>query len=362
MIKKLDQYIIKKYLSTFLFTVLIFSLIAVIIDFSDKVDEFIEEECTISQILFEYYANFIIWIDGLLTPVYALIAVIFFTSRMAYNSEVISILNAGVSFRRFLRPYLISAGIIAFILLIGNHFIIPRGNKVRLDFEHAYIFQHNDKGKKNDVHLFISPETKVYVQYYRKRDSTARDLRIEQFAGNELVMLMKAKTAVWKGPPNKWKLTDYSVHTFDGLKEDIVDGTGSDLDTTINLTPDDFIRYLNQREMMPSGELQEVIQTARNRGVGNTADYEAEIHRRTAEPVAIFILTLIGASMAARKVRGGIGLHLALGIAIGAIFIFLSKFSFTFAINDGLPPWVSMWIPNLIFSVIAGIMVYKAQS
>lgn len=362
MLKKLDQYIIVKYLSTFLFTVLIFSMIAVIIDFSDKVDEFIEEDCTVRQIIFEYYANFIIWIDGLLTPVYALIAVIFFTSRMAYNSEVISILNAGVSFRRFLRPYMISAGIISFVLLLGNHFIIPKGNKVRLDFEHEYIFQHNDKGKKNDVHLFITPETKVYVQYYRKRDSTARDLRIEQFKDHELVLLMKAKTAVWKGPPNKWKLTDYSVHKFDGMKEEIVDGTGAELDTTINLTPDDFIRYLNQREMMPSPELLKVIQVAKERGVGNTADYEAEIHRRTSEPIAIIILTLIGASMAARKVRGGIGFHLAVGIALGAVFIFLSKFSFTFAINDSLPAWVSMWIPNFIFSIIAFVMVFKAQS
>ena len=361
MLKKLDQYIIKKYLSTFLFTVLIFSLIAVIIDFSDKVDEFIEEDCTVSQILFDYYLNFIIWIDGLLVPVYALISVIFFTSRMAYNSEVISILNAGVSFRRILRPYLISAGIIAVFLMVGNHLVIPRGNKIRLDFEHTYIWKHSDKGKKNDVHIFIDPETKVYVKYYRKRDSTARDLRVEKFKGTQLVSLTKAKSAVWQGPPNNWKLSDYSIHTFNGMKEDIKDGSGSHMETKLNLTPDDFVKYRNQREMMITPELQKIIRVAKDRGVGNTADYEAEIHRRSAEPVTIIILTLIGAAMAARRVRGGIGFHLAAGIAVGAVFIFLSKFSFTFAMSDNMPAWVSMWIPNFIFSIIAFIMVLRAQ-
>lgn len=361
MLKQLDKYIIKKYLLTFLFTLLLFTVISCVIDFSDKVEDFIEEPVTKMQIIQEYYLNYIPYINGLLTPLYALIAVIFFTSRLAYNSEIISILNAGVSFRRLLVPYLVAASIIAGFHMLANHYVIPKGNKERLDFEHTYIWKYSDKGKTNDVHLFLAPNEKVYIKYYRKRDTTARDFRIEKFEENKLVYTLKAQRAKWLSEPNNWRLIDYEIRTFDGRKEEIVFGKGETLDTAINITPQDFVRYANQKEMMDTPELQEFIDIEKSRGVGNTKVFEVEKHRRTAEPFTIIILTLIGVSVAARKVRGGMGLHLALGVAVGACYIFLSKFSITFATNESLSPLLGVWIPNIIFTTIAIILVAKAQ-
>ena len=361
MIQILDKYIIKKYLFTFLFTVMIFSMIAVIIDFSDKVEDFIEEPVTLKQIVVDYYANFIVYINGLLLPLYALIAVIFFTSRMAYNSEVIPIFNAGVSFKRLLYPYLLAASLIAGFHLLANHYVIPMGNKARLDFEHKYIWKYSDKGKTNNVHLFIGPDTKVFIQYYSKRDTSARDFRIEKIVDNQLVYLLKARRAEWQGRPNKWRLKDYEIRTFKGKKETYVDGKNKNIDTTLNLYPEDFIRYQNQKEMMNTTALKQFIKTERERGIGNTKIYDIEKHRRTSEPFTIIILTMIGVSVASRKVRGGMGLHLAMGVAIGAAFIFLSRFSTVFATNESLTPFLGVWMPNIVFLLVALILIFNAQ-
>lgn len=340
---------------------MIFSLISMIIDFSEKVDDFIEESCTMHEIFFDYYVNFVLWINGLLWPLYALIAVIFFTSRMAYNSEIISIFNAGVSFKRFLFPYMVGATVIASLHLLANHFLIPIGNKARLDFEHTYVWKHNDKGKTSDVHMFIGPDTKAYIRFYKKTDSLARNLRIERFEDDQLVYLLQAESAKWIGPPNKWRLRNYEVRTFDGLDETILLKDKATLDTTFNFYPADFVRFLNQKEMLATGKLIAFIKQEKARGVGNTKAYEIELHRRTADPFTIFILTLIGTAVAARKVRGGMGFHLALGIGIGAIFIFLSRFSTTVATNDNLSAFIGVWIPNIGFSLIALYLVIKAQ-
>lgn len=361
MLKKLDKYIIQKFLSTFFFVVLIFTMISVIIDFSEKVEKFIEEPITKKEILVDYYPNFILFIDGLLWPLFTLIAVIFFTSRMAYNSEIISIFNAGVSFRRLMRPYLIAASFITILHLVGNHYFIPKGNKIRLDIVYTYIWRDDDKGKTQDVHMFLSPDTKIYVNYFRKRDSTARKFRLEKFKGEELVYLLKANSAEWIGPPDKWKLRDYEIRTFDGMHEQLVVGRGKEIDTTIAFTPNDFVDYKEQQTMMTTPELSRYIDTQRRRGVGNTQKYEIEKYRRSAEPFTILILTLIGLSIAARKVRGGIGLHLAMGIGIGALFIFFSRFAVVFATGQTIPPLVGIWLPNLLFTAVAIILVRNAQ-
>ena len=361
MFKKLDQYIIKKFLSSFFFTVLIFSMISGIIDFSEKVEKFIESAITRKEIFIDYYPNFLLYIDGLLWPLFTLISVIFFTSRMAYNSEIISIFNAGVSFPRLMRPYLIAATLIAGLHMVGNHYFIPKGNKTRLDIVHAYIWRDNDKGKTQDVHMFLSPDTKVYINYYRKRDSTARKFRLEKFEGNELVYLLKANTAEWAGPPNKWKLRNYEIRTFHGMEEELIIGNGKEIDTTLALTPEDFVDFKEQHTMMTTPELKAYIRNQKARGVGNTQKYEIELHRRTAEPFTIYILTIIGMSIAARKIRGGIGLHLAMGIGIGALYIFFSRFAIVFAAGQSIPILLGIWLPNIVFSTVAAFLVKNAQ-
>ena len=344
---------------TFLFTMLIFSMIAMIIDFSDKVEDFIEEPCTLREILLSYYVNFVIYINGMLTPLYALISVIFFTSRMAYDSEIISILNAGVSFRRLMLPYMLAAGTIGGVHLLSNHFFIPLGNEKRLNFENLYIWKYNDKGKTEDVHLFIGDQTKIYVDHYRKRDSVANDFRLERFDDNKLIYLLKARRAEWLGEEEKWRLTDYEIRTFKGMRETY--DSGETLDTLINLIPGDFVRYLNQKEMMTTPALNNFIEDERSRGLGNTKVYEIEKHKRSSEPYTVFILTLIGMAIASRKVRGGMGLHLAMGVAIGAIFIFLSRFSTVFATNESLNPLLGVWLPNIVFTLVAVWLLFRAQ-
>lgn len=361
MLKKLDLYIVKKFLSTFFFTVLIFSMIGAIIDFSEKIKKFIEEPITIKEIYFDYYVNFIMYINGLLWPLFTLIAVIFFTSRMAYNSEIISILNAGVSFRRLLYPYMVAATFIAFIHFVGNHYFIPIGNNKMLNVVHTYIHKNEDKGKTQDVHLFVSPDTKVYVKSYYKADSSIREFRIEQFKDNKLIYFLKANSAKWLREEEKWRLGNYEIRTFDGMKESLTIGKGKQMDTTLNLSPQDFVDYKAQHTMMDTPTLSSYINKQKNRGVGNVQKYEIELHRRSAEPFTIYILTLIGVSIAARKVRGGMGLHLALGIGIGALFVFLSRFAVVFATGQAIPILLGIWMPNIIFSVVALYLVSKAQ-
>ncbi len=361
MLKKLDIYIIKKFLGAFMFTMLLFTIISVAIDYSSKVEKFIEKDCVAYEICFDYYVNFIWYINGLLTPIYVLIAVIFFTSRLAFNSEFISILNAGVSYRRIMRPYLIAASIITFTHLYANHFLIPHGNKVRLDFEHKYIWTTNDKMKKRDIHMFVDPETKIFIRHFRKTEQYASDLRLEKYREGQLIEYLKCKKASWIGPPNKWQLEDYEIRYFDGLNERLVLGEREKLDTTLNITPDDFVRYKNQMEMMDTQDMREFIKREKSRGLGNTQIYAIEISQRTAEPFSTIILTLLGMSIASRKVRGGIGLHLAIGIGLGAVYVFLSKFAESFAVNLDISPVYAIWIPNVVYFFIAMYTLLKAQ-
>lgn len=361
MLKKLDWYIIKKFLGTFFFTVLIFTLVSDIIDVSEKIERFVKSDISRNEILFVYLPTFTIFILGLLWPMLTLIAVIFFTSRMANNSEIISILNAGVSFRRLLRPYLVAAGFLTLIYLIGTHYVIPWSNERRLELEQTYFNDNRDEGRTSNVHMFVAPDTKVFVGFYRKRDSTARDFRLEQFRNNELVYLLKAKHAEWVDYPDQWRLHNYEVRTFDGAEETFFDGRGLKLDTTINLQPDDFVDLRNQQIMMTTPELAALLRKQRSRGAGNIRKYEVELIRRTAEPFTVLILTLIGVAMASRKVRGGMGVHLAAGIFIGALYVFISRFASTISTGPGTPVVIGMWAPNVIFTVLAIYLILRAQ-
>lgn len=362
MLKRIDWYIIKKFLKTFFFTVFIFLMIAVAIDFSEKVEKFIESPISKKEIWLLYYPTFMLFISGLLWPLFILVAVIFFTSRMASNSEIISIFNAGVSFRRLLRPYLVAGLFLAGIHYISNSYLIPQGNKIRLDIEHAYLYKNNDKGKKHDVHLFVAPNTKVFVNDYRKKDSTIRNFRLEHFKDGRIDYLLKANPAEWLGPPNKWRLKNYEIRTLNGMHETLELHRGESIDTTINFSPDDFVDFISQQAMLTSPELRSLISKRTERGAGGVEKYEIELYKRSAEPFTIIILILIGVAISARKVRGGIGLHLAIGMGIGAMLVLLSKFVAVFANSQLISPLLGVWIPNIIFGVVAIYLVKKAQN
>jgi lipopolysaccharide export system permease protein len=371
MLKKLDWYIIGKFLRTFFFTVVIFSMVSLIIDFSEKIERFIESDISKMEIAFEYFPTFLLFILGFLWPMLTLIAVIFFTGRMANNSEIISILNAGVSFWRFLRPYLISAGFLSLIYLFGIHYIIPWGNDHRTSLEREYFGRNRDEGQTQNVHMFVAPGTKVFMTHFSKRDSSARNFRIEYFEDNKLKSLTKSRSARFipaqagedrgEDRPDLWRLENYEIRTFNGEEENLILGGREPLDTVLNLDPVDFVEYGNQQSGMTTPELLDYLQKQKERGSGNIRRYQVELARRTAEPFTLLILTLIGVAVAGRKTRGGMGAQLALGILIGALFVFLSRFASTISTTANLPVYLGMWMPNIIFFAAAMYFVAKAQ-
>ncbi len=362
MFKKLDRYIIKKYLGTFFYTILLISMIAIVIDFSEKVEKLLNPELTLSRVLFEYYLNFIPWINGLLWPLFALLSVIFFTSRMAKNAEIISILSSGVSYYRFLQPYLIAGTFLASLLWIGNNYVIPRSTKIKNDFEQEFINSNSTKSLGYNTHFFLDPDEKVYLRYYRSKDTTGTTFRFEQFDEDmQLKYMLKAAKITLAKAPNVWTLHDYEKRSFNGLKETLVNGKGETMDTTLNLTPADFVRNKKIMENMTSTDLREFINIERGRGLDTAQAMLIELHRRSADPVTIIILTLMGAAIASRKVRGGLGFHLASGVILGALFVLVSRFSMTIANNLSLNPALGMWLPNILFVCLAAYLIAKAQ-
>jgi lipopolysaccharide export system permease protein len=359
--KKLDWYIVKSYLSTFFFTMLLITMIAVTINYFEQVDKFMDSGLSFSKIALGYYLYFIPWINGLLWPLFALLAVIFCTSRMAKNSEIIAMLSAKVSYARLLRPYMIGAGCLATLLWIGNNYVIPHSNLKKNEFESKYIRASAKKFKTSNIHLWLSPTEKIYIRNYSTHDSAARTFRLERFRDNELVYTLKSNSLKFIGKPNLWKLENYEEHHFNDMIERLVIKDNKTKDTSFNFVPDDFTRFANQMEVMNTTDLRAFLKSEQDRGLDSGKKYVIELYRRTSDPFTIFILTLIGVAVASRKVRGGMGFHLAAGIVIGALFVILSKFSTTFSTNMNLAPEIGVWIPNMFFALVAMYLVKTAQ-
>lgn len=361
MIKKMDLYIIRKYLGSFFFTMLLITMMAVVIDFSEKINRFIDADLGVGQILKEYYLNFIPWINGMMWPLFSLLAVIFFTSRMAKNSEIVAFLSSGISFNRLLVPYLVAASLIAGVLWIGKNYFIPHNCKIKNDFENEHLRKNSKKTLNNDIHFFLSPSEKLYIRYYRKSDTTAQSFRLEHFENNRLKEVLKAERLKFIDYPNSWSLQDYTIRSFDGLNESFLVSEGESLDTILDLTPEDFIRNTKLMENMTTRDLTDYISRERDRGLGDAKSFLIEKHLRDSQPFTIIILTIIGFAVASRKVRGGMGLHLAIGIVLGAAFVIISKFAATFSNNLSLSPALGAWLPNIIFCFIAFIIVRLAN-
>ena len=340
---------------------LLISLVAVVIDFSEKVHRFIDHELSFFEIMTQYYLPFIPWINGLMWPLFSLIAVIFFTSRLAKNSEIVASLSSGISFYRIMVPYLIAAFIIAGMMWYGKNYLIPHSCKMKNDFENEYLTKKHQSTLNSDVHLYLNPTEKIYIRYYKKRDTTANVFRLEQFKDGRLVQILKAEKLEFKKAPNEWTLKDYEVRRFQGLNESILISKGETLDTMIDLTPEDFVRNNKIMENMTTGDLKDHIRREREKGLNAGKNYLVQLHQRTSQPFSIIVLTLIGFAVASRKVRGGMGLHLALGVIIGAAFVLISEFSATFSINMSLSPAIGAWLPNIVFSIIAILLIRISQ-
>jgi len=350
-LKILDIYVIRKFLSTFLLSIALILSIVVIFDLSEKIDDFLESGAQLNVILFDYYLNFIPYFAVLFSSLFAFIATIYFTSRMAYNTEIIAILNSGMSFRRLLRPYFISALLIASVSFYLSDQVIPGANKVKLDFEEQYVKKRPIRFKTKDFHRQIEPGVYVYLHSYSNVSKVGYQFTIEKFEDGELVSKMVADQIRWDTAVNKWRARRYYIRTIDGLNETIEEG--KQIDTTLAMHPDDFKMRLTIVETMSLKELDGFIQKQRMQGETNVTSYLIERHNRIAFPFTTFILTLIGVAVSSRKMRGGIGLQIAIGVIISFTFILFIQFSKQFAIGGLLPVMAAVWLPNVFFLIVA---------
>ncbi|MCB8964740.1 MAG: LptF/LptG family permease [Bacteroidales bacterium] len=348
--KKLDLYIIRKFIGTYFYAILLIVGIAVVFDVSEKIDDFMEKGAPLSAIIFQYYMNFIPYFANLFSSLFTFIAVIFFTSKMAYNTEIIAILSSGVSFKRLMYPYFISAAIIAIFSFTLNSFVIPPANRVRIDFQNKFIknpYQNTDR----NIHRQVRPGIFVYMRSYNTYSQIAYNLSIEHFEGAELKSKLISEFAQWDSTKQKWTVNNYYIRDYHKSGEKI--STGNNIDTSIYITPSDFNRRMNVVETMNLFELNRFIEEQKLQGADNIEMILIEKYSRIANPFSAFILTLIGVSLSSRKVRGGIGLHIGIGLAISFSYILFMRFSTMFAVGGQLSPLLSVWLPNFIFAFVA---------
>ncbi len=357
--KILDKYIIKKFLGTYFFIVAIILAIVIVFDLVEKVDDFMESHAPLRAIVFDYYTNLLPYYANMLSPLLVFIAVIFFTSKLAGQTEIVAILASGVSFKRLMFPYFVAAAIIAVITFILASWVIPIANRTRIDFENTYIKSRRETGLA-DMHMQISPGVYVYMgRYYSFRESGDR-FDIQKFDGKNMVSRLSARTITYDSISTRWKLRDCTLWQFqpDGIRHQIT--KIAELDTTINIRPSDFKKERKSYEMLTSGELRDHIAELQERNIGNTEEFAIELYKRRATPFASFILTLIGVSLSSRKTRGGMGKYIGIGLVLSFVYILFLTVSQTFAINGGMPPLLAVWLPNITFAIIGVALYIKA--
>ena len=357
-IRKMDWYIIKKFLGTYFFAITLIISIAVVFDVNEWIDNFINNKAPVKAIIFDYYANFIPYFSNLFSPLFVFISVIFFTSKLAENSEIIAMMSTGMSFRRLLRPYMISAAIIAVLTYGMGAYVIPKGNVTRLNFEDKYKKKKKTEYVRN-VQVEVDSGVIAYMERYENYNKTAYRFSLDKFVDKKLVSHLTAKSATYDTTTvNKWTLKNYMIREMDGMKETIT--KGERLDSIIKMEPQDFLIMKGQQETMTSSELSAYIERQRRRGFANIKEFEIEYHKRIAMSFASFILTIIGVSLSSRKVKGGMGMYLGAGLALSFSYILFQTVSATFAVNGNASPFLAVWVPNIVYTFIAIYLYRKA--
>lgn len=371
--KLLDKYILKRFLSTFFFVVLILLAVITVIDLTEKMDKFAKADLGPAQIA-GYYLDFIPWIGSLVTPITIFIATVYICARMAGHTEIIAILSSGVSFRRLLVPFFVGATVVAIISFVLNGWIIPNSNKSRLSFELQYLKNKYHFDKRN-IHIQVAPDTYLYMQSYNNSNQTGYHFTMERFQDNRLIEKLTANRISWDTAKLKWTMHDWTVKKVDAIfevsqnprsdfentkvvmrKDSII--TGSTKDTTLVIHPKEFESDYRKYDGLTLNELNDYIRTLRSRGSTGIELYEVEKYTRYSSPFTIFILVFMGAIVASRKSRGGTGLQIALGFLLSFLFILFFTLFRTFAETGSLPPSISVWVPNIIFGFISLVM-YK---
>lgn len=356
---RLDRYIIYKFLSTYIFLITIIMVIAVIFDFNEKIDKLSQSQASVQKIIFDYYINFVPYFANLFSPLFVFIAVIFFTSKLADNSEIIAMKSTGMSFRRLLRPYMFSAALIALTTFLLGAYVIPQSNVAKVNFENRYIKKRTDVTSVDNVQMQVDTGVVAYITHFDNRTKSGYGFSLDKFVDKKLVSHLTAQSIQYDTLSDRrfsWTLRQYNIRTTKGMRERLEHGAR--LDTIIVMEPKDFFYVRGQQETMTLPELNEFIDRQKLRGAAGVSTFEVEYHKRFATPFAAFILTLIGVSLSCEKRKGGMGASLGFGIALSFTYILFQTISATFVINAGWPAMISVWIPNIIFALIAFVL-YK---
>ena len=371
MLKILDRYILKKFLSTFIFSITLILMIFIVFDIKEKIQTYTTKDIPLNEIIFDYYLMFIPYYGNLFSPLFTFIAVIFFTSKMAHQTEFVAIFSSGTSFKRILRPYIIGAVIIAFSSLMLNHFILPRAVKTKIGFEDKWI---NDgySSEEHNIHKKIGPNRLLYIESYDNRINTGFKISLEDITNNKQTYFLSADNMKWDSISHEWLLTNVYERKIivqdrlDTLKNQkpIFKQTNKFIQSKkikIPFTPNDMWRYDSKKEVMPYFELKEYIIREKLKGSNQIEFFEVEQYRRSSFPFATIILTIIGVSVSSRKVRGGVGLQIALGLLLSCIYIMFMYIFTTIATTGFAPPLLAVWTPNIIFSFVALYFYRTAQ-
>ncbi len=355
--KIIDRYIIKKFLGTFFYAISLLILVVIIFDISENLDDFLRHRAPISEILFDYYINFIPYFINLFIYLFTFISVVFFTSKMANNTEIIAILSSGVSFMRMLRPYLMASVMLGIMSFYLGNFLIPKTNEIRRVFKDKYM-SNLLRDKDRHIHVQIEKGVFVYVENYNIDRNTGYKFTMEKYNGPEMTYKMLADRIEYQEESKSWRLHNYFERRIDSLHEEV--RKGRSLDTVYKLKPVDLYEIKEDFEEMNYWQLKKHIDDGRLKGSAGVTVYEVEMHKRLASPVAILVLTFIGVALSSRKVRGGIGMHLGLGILITFTYIMFLQISTVFATFGNLPPVLAAWIPNIIYAILGVYLVITA--
>jgi len=355
--KKLDWYIVKKFLGTFFFSISLILIIVIVFDISEKIDDFLRSEVSIKKIVFDYYLNFIPYFGNLFSPLFIFISVIYFTSKMAGNSEIIAMLNSGMSFSRLLRPFVFTSILLATLSFVLGNFIIPETNKTRIDFENKYVKRKQKKRIKN-IHMQIQKDQYIYMESYNRAKNIGYKFTLENFENNKLESKLSANYIEYDTVDNNWRVRDYKIREYFEKNEKI--SQGRFLDTIINLSPKDLAKNKSLVETMGMKKLNEYIKEEEIRGTSQIIYHKIEKHKRVANPFSTIILTIVAVAIGSRRIRGGAGIQLSIGLLLSFGYILFMQISTTFATNSNLLPVVAVWIPNLLFALVALLLVKYA--
>ncbi|OYU96364.1 MAG: permease [Bacteroidetes bacterium B1(2017)] len=353
----IDRYIIKKYLQTFFYSVLLFSVIAIFIDISEKMDDFIKRKPSLYVLVFDYYIFFIPYFMGMFSSVFMFLSTLFFNSKLAQNTEIIAILNSGLTYRRFLKPYLIGATILFVLFIVLNTQFLPICDKYRLEFEENWI-RESHQTQNNNIYNMLNDSNLIHMESFNYIDSSGFNFNLESFKEGKLQERIYANRLLWNRQKQCWTFEGYTRRIFDGNREHISKGTR--MDTTLSLKPDEFFEKTKVVSSMTNPELNNYIRKETEKGNPKVNIYKVELYKRTVVPVAFYILTLLAVSVSSGKSRGGVGFHLGIGIGLTFSYLLLIQI-FNTAGNTGvLPPWIAVWIPPTLFLFIALYLLKKA--